>query len=122
MSAVTGAGSLIRNVRRFCAHPVNESQDKQPEATRNMRTDAATPMLICALLCLAVSSVAVTGCVSDEERQHRRELKARADQTTGPNSTCPVHHIAMQTKTVPIAYGLLMSTPPEPSLELREQR
>ena len=74
------------------------------------------------LLCLAVVSIVVSGCVSSDGRQHRRELKALADQTTGRSNTCQVHHTAMTIKTVEMAYGLIMFTSPQPTSEVRQHR
>jgi hypothetical protein len=87
-----------------------------------MKTDAGNQQLLSALLCVMVAAIAASGCVSSEERQHRRDLKARADHTTGRSSTCPAHHLVMQAKTVPIEYGLIIATRPEPSAEVRKQR
>lgn len=75
----------------------------------------------CATLCLTIAAVGLSGCTTEEEQASRKLRGALVNQTRGHSQTCPVHRLRMDVQTVPIVYGIMMYSLPEPTAEVRKR-
>jgi hypothetical protein len=57
--------------------------------------------------------------LAEIQRRMNQIQMAQFDLTKGESNVCPVHHIKMPAKEVPIAYGPLLSNDPFPAPETR---